>query len=41
MFFPISSLLFDCLEFGEISQKQQTQKTKVNLSSLLKVCHLY
>ena len=41
MFFPIPSLLFDCLEFREVSQKEQTQKTKVNFSSLLKVCHLY
>uniref|UniRef100_K3XVY1 Nucleolar complex protein 2 homolog n=1 Tax=Setaria italica TaxID=4555 RepID=K3XVY1_SETIT len=37
MFFPIPSLLFDCLEFREISQKEQTQKTKVNFLSLLKV----
>ncbi|RLM98251.1 hypothetical protein C2845_PM06G34810 [Panicum miliaceum] len=37
MFFPIPSLLFDCLEFREVSQKEQTQKTKVNFSSLLKV----
>lgn len=41
MFFPIPSLLFDCLEFREISQKEQTQKTKVNFLSLLKVRHLY
>ncbi|KAG2630923.1 nucleolar complex protein 2 homolog isoform X2 [Panicum virgatum] len=37
MFFPIPSSLFDCLEFREVSQKEQTQKTKVNFSSLLKV----
>ncbi|KAG2636955.1 hypothetical protein PVAP13_2NG496500 [Panicum virgatum] len=37
MFFPIPSLLFDCLDFREVSQKEQTQKTKVNFSSLLKV----
>ncbi|KAL6643719.1 hypothetical protein ACP70R_018485 [Stipagrostis hirtigluma subsp. patula] len=37
MFFPIPSLLFDCLEFREVTQKDQTQKTKVNFSSLLKV----
>ncbi|CAL4890771.1 unnamed protein product [Urochloa decumbens] len=37
MFFPIPSLLFDCLEFREVSQKEQTQKGKVNFSSLLKV----
>ncbi|XP_006664363.1 nucleolar complex protein 2 homolog [Oryza brachyantha] len=37
MFFPIPSLLFDCLEFGDISQKEQGQKAKVNFSSLLKV----
>ncbi|KAL6846905.1 hypothetical protein ACP4OV_022758 [Aristida adscensionis] len=37
MFFPIPSLVFDCLELKEVSQKEQTQKTKVNFSSLLKV----
>jgi len=37
MFFPIPSLLFDCLDFREVSQKEQTQKTKVNFSLLLKV----
>ncbi|KAJ1266566.1 hypothetical protein BS78_08G161700 [Paspalum vaginatum] len=37
MFFPIPSLLFDCLEFREDSQKAQTQKAKVKFSSLLKV----
>jgi len=26
MFFPIPSLLFDCLDFREVSQKEQTQK---------------
>jgi hypothetical protein len=41
MFFPIPSLRFDGLEFREVSQKEQTQKTKVNFSSLLKVCHLH
>lgn len=41
MFFPVPSLLFDCLEFREVSQKEETQKTKVNFSSLLKVCDLY
>uniref|UniRef100_A0A0D9XX60 Nucleolar complex protein 2 homolog n=1 Tax=Leersia perrieri TaxID=77586 RepID=A0A0D9XX60_9ORYZ len=37
MFFPIPSLLFDCLEFRDTSQKEHGQKTKVNFSSLLKV----
>ncbi|CAD6258394.1 unnamed protein product [Miscanthus lutarioriparius] len=37
MFYPIPSLLFDCLEFREVSQKEQTQRTKINFSSLLKV----
>nr|CAB3462697.1 unnamed protein product [Digitaria exilis] len=37
MFFPIPSLLFDCLEIREVSQKEETQKTKVNFSSMLKV----
>lgn len=39
MFFPIPSLLFDCLEFRDTSQKEQGKKAKVNFSSLLKVCH--
>jgi len=30
-------LLFDCLELREVSQKEQTQRTKINFSSLLKV----
>jgi len=37
MFYPIPLLLFDCLEFREVSQKEQTQRTKINFSSLLKV----
>ncbi|KAG8093654.1 hypothetical protein GUJ93_ZPchr0012g21658 [Zizania palustris] len=37
MFFPIPSLLFDCLEFRDTSQAEQGQKIKVNFSSLLKV----
>lgn len=37
MFFPIPSLLFDCLEFRDTSQKEQGKKAKVNFSSLLKV----
>ncbi|PWZ23492.1 Nucleolar complex protein 2 [Zea mays] len=37
MFYPIPSLLFDCLELREVSQKEQTQRTKINFSSLLKV----
>ncbi|KQJ85696.1 nucleolar complex protein 2 homolog [Brachypodium distachyon] len=37
MFFPVPSLIFGCLEFREISQKEQTQKTKIHFSSLLKV----
>jgi hypothetical protein len=39
IFIPAPSLLFDCLEFREVSQNEQAPKTKVNFSSLLKVCH--
>lgn len=37
MFFPVPSLIFGCLEFREIFQKEQTQKTNIHFSSLLKV----
>ncbi|KAM0824527.1 hypothetical protein ACQ4PT_070147 [Festuca glaucescens] len=37
MFFPVPSLIFGCLEFREIFQKAQTEKTNIHFSSLLKV----
>jgi hypothetical protein len=41
MFFPVPSLIFGCLEFREIFQKEQTEKTNIRFSSLLKVLHFY
>uniref|UniRef100_A0ACD5Z7H1 Uncharacterized protein n=1 Tax=Avena sativa TaxID=4498 RepID=A0ACD5Z7H1_AVESA len=37
MFFPVPSLIFGCLEFRETFQKEQTEKTNIHFSSLLKV----
>jgi hypothetical protein len=41
MFFPVPSLIFGCLEFREIFQKEQTEKTNIHFSSLLKGLHFY
>uniref|UniRef100_A0ACD6A7H4 Uncharacterized protein n=1 Tax=Avena sativa TaxID=4498 RepID=A0ACD6A7H4_AVESA len=36
MFFPVPSLIFGCLEFRETFHKEQTEKTNIHFSSLLK-----